>query len=297
MLDRETRAVSRPAFENPLPPATGGYRILSAAGLQWRLRELGKGPALFLLHGTGASIHSWNLLAPLLARSLRVVMIDLPGHGQTSLPPRLAIEDMAQAIGALLVEMRLRPEIVIGHSAGAAVLAQMCLDGRLAPRAIVSLNGALLPFGGAASHVFGPFARLLAVAPMVPSLVSRRLASRDAVARLVARLGSTIPAGQIDAYVELLHSHRHISAALRMMANWDLHAFSRRLPALAIPLELVVCDGDRAVPASQADQVARLLPGARVHRLSALGHLGHEEDPQRVGELILSLARDAGLDL
>jgi magnesium chelatase accessory protein len=43
-------------------------------------------PTVLLLHGTGASTHSWRALAPLLARRCTVVALDLPGHGFTGTP-------------------------------------------------------------------------------------------------------------------------------------------------------------------------------------------------------------------
>jgi magnesium chelatase accessory protein len=273
-------------------------RRISSAGLSWHVSEIGQGPSIFMLHGTGASVHSWDLLSPLLAEYYRVVMIDLPGHGRTSLPPRagLTINGMSSAIGGLLDDLQIQPELVIGHSAGAAVLTQMCLDRRIQPRAIISLNGAMLPLCGSSNRLFGPMAKLLSIMPMVPTLVSRRMANPDSVARLITQLGSNIPASQIDGYVELLRSNKHISAALRMMANWDLDTFEKRLSDLQVPLELVVCENDLAVPASQADQLAERISVARVHRLPDLGHLGHEEAPRRVFELIRRLSKESGID-
>jgi magnesium chelatase accessory protein len=273
-------------------------RRVSSAGLSWHVSEIGQGPSIFMLHGTGASVHSWDLLSPLLAEYYRVVMIDLPGHGRTSLPPRagLTINGMSSAIGGLLDDLQIQPELVIGHSAGAAVLTQMCLDRRIQPRAIISLNGAMLPLCGSSNRLFGPMAKLLSIMPMVPTLVSRRMANPDSVARLITQLGSNIPASQIDGYVELLRSNKHISAALRMMANWDLDTFEKRLSDLQVPLELVVCENDLAVPASQADQLAERISVARVHRLPDLGHLGHEEAPRRVFELIRRLSKESGID-
>jgi len=291
----DSGAAQRAPVDNTHSPLD---RRVSCAGLDWRVREVGQGALVFMLHGTGASVHSWDLLSPLLAECYRVVMIDLPGHGQTSLPPRagLTIDGMSSAIGALLDQLRIEPELVIGHSAGAAVLTQMCLDRRIEPRAIISLNGAMLPLCGSSNRLFAPLAKLLSVMPLVPALVSRRMANPEAVARLIEQLGSQVPAAQIDGYVDLLRSRKHIAAALRMMANWDLNSFAKRLVELRVPLELVVCDNDLAVPPVQAQQLAERVPVARVHRLAGLGHLGHEEDPRRVFELIQRLARESGID-
>ncbi len=61
-----------------------------------------------------------------------------------------------------------QPEVAVGHSAGAAILARMCLDGKIAPRLLVSLNGAFMPFGGAANQLLSPLAKLLVLNPVVP---------------------------------------------------------------------------------------------------------------------------------
>ncbi len=279
--------------------ASDGSRLVSAARLQWGLREAGEGAGVLLLHGTGASTHSWALLAPLLAQNARVLMPDLPGHGLTSTPAnsQLTIEGMAAAVAELLDRLEFEPAIVIGHSAGAAVMAQMCLDRAIEPATLISLNGALQPFGGYSNPIVARLTRMVASAPLLPRLLSYRLARRQSVTRLITQIGSSLSPAQVDAYVALLESDKHVSAALRMMANWDLAALARRLPALTLPLELVACGEDRAVPPAQAERLAASLPNARLHRLPGLGHLGHEEDPERVFALIRVLAADAGIEI
>src|SRR3954465_15975067 len=67
-------------------PHREASRFIEAAGLRWHVQIMGQGPAALLLHGTGASTHSFLDLAPLLARRFTVVMPDLPGHGFTATP-------------------------------------------------------------------------------------------------------------------------------------------------------------------------------------------------------------------
>ncbi len=274
-------------------------RQLQVDGFQWQLYECGQGPDILLLHGTGSSAHTWRALLPELSGSCRLLMPDLPGHGRSKAPRgrRLTIENISDALGGLLRAADVSAVFAIGHSAGAALLAQMALDEVFHPRAIVSLNGAFMPFQGAANPVFGSLARLLSAAPLVPQLVSRRLANRRAVERLISQVGSSPSQLQVDEYVSLLQSPGHIGAALGMMANWDLAGLSRRLPGLAVPLELVACEGDRAVPAVQAQMLADRVPRARVHRLSGLGHLGHEEQPSRIAPLLRTLAEEVSVAL
>ena len=62
-------------------------RFVSSGGRRWHVQQWpapsAHAPQLLLLHGTGASTHSWRDLVPLLARHAGVVALDLPGHGFT----------------------------------------------------------------------------------------------------------------------------------------------------------------------------------------------------------------------
>ena len=151
-------------------PHRESSRFVTAAGLRWHVQQWGQGPALLLLHGTGAATHSWRGLAPLLARDFTVIAVDLPGHGFTQGRPQggLSLQGMSNALAALLAELGQKPAIAAGHSAGAAIAARMILDGLLPDAAFVSLNGALATPPGIAALLFSPVAKLLAASALVP---------------------------------------------------------------------------------------------------------------------------------
>jgi magnesium chelatase accessory protein len=273
-------------------PHTDCSRFIEAGGVRWHLQDAGEGDAVLLVHGTGASTHSWAGLLPLLvAEGYRAVAVDLPGHGFSSAGPErcATLPGMAQACTELLRTVAVRPALAVGHSAGAAVLARMCVDESIAPRALISLNGALLPLRGLPGQFFAPIARLLATLPLVPALFARHAVNRRLVERLLRDTGSTLPAADVDRYHRLLCTPRHVSAALRMMARWDLEALERRLPRLPVPLHLVACQNDGTVPPAEGARLARLLRDANLYRVAGLGHLGHEEDPARIARLIASI--------
>lgn len=265
-------------------------RFIVASGLRWHVQVMGAGPALLLLHGTGAASHSWRDLAPLLARHFTVVVPDLPGHAFSEPLPasRLSLPGMAQALGDLLDKLGHTPAAAVGHSAGAAIAARMCLDGRMAPTALVSLNGAFLPPAGWPGVVFLPAARLLALSPFVPKLVARRAADPSAVQRLIDSTGSRLDAEAAALYRKLVCSPPHVASTLAMMARWDLRPLLADLPRLAPALTLFVGEGDRTLDPRQALQVARHVPAAQIVRLPGLGHLAHEEAPQSVFAHLLS---------
>ena len=272
-------------------------RFVEAGDIQWHVQEMGDGPTLLLLHGTGSATHTWAGLMPLLAADFRVVAPDLPGHGFTDLAPpdRASLPGVAGLITALLDALRADPALVVGHSAGAAILARLCLDGAMSPASLVSLNGAFMPFGRAAAPVFSGAARVLASSSVVPYMVAIQALRRRSVERLIGQTGSRLDRGQVDHYRRLVLEPRHVAGTLRMMANWDLVPLWRDLPRLATPLVLVTCGNDLAVPPGQAHTVAERVRGARLEELPDLGHLGHEEDPGRFAAIIRRVAQGAAL--
>jgi len=275
-------------------PHREASRFVSAGGLRWHVQQMGPlsgaAPVLLLIHGTGASTHSWRGLAQPLATRYRVLAVDLPGHAFTAMPttgPAMSLPGMARALGALLAALEVAPQIVVGHSAGAAIAARMCLDGLIAPKAVVCLNGALLPLAGLAGRFFSPLAKLLALHPLVPRLFAWRANEPAAVRRLIDGTGSTLDAEGVALYSRLVRSPGHVAGALAMMANWDLTPLAAELPRLRPALLLIVGSNDLTLPPAQARRVAALVPSARTVTLPGLGHLAHEEQPQQVAHAIL----------
>ncbi len=273
-------------------PNPQSSRMVRAHGIRWHVQVMGQGPTLLLLHGTAAATHSWRDLAPILARRFTVVAPDLPGHGFTDTPGsnRLGLPDMAAAVAALLRALDMQPALVAGHSAGAAIALRMTLDGTIAPRGVVALNGALMPLAGMAGQIFSPLAKLLVGLPLLPSLFAWRARDTKVVAKLLADTGSTLDAQGVALYARVIQDSRHAAAALAMMAQWDLKPLLADLPRLAAPLLLVTGANDRAVPPAQSAEIARRTPGARLDTMPGLGHLSHEEDPAGTADRIAAFA-------
>jgi magnesium chelatase accessory protein len=260
---------------------------------------MGEGAPLLLIHGTGAATHSWRGLLPLLATHFEVIAPDLPGHGFTQSPSsdRLSLAGMTADLARLLAAINVKPAITVGHSAGAAILARMCLDGKIAPRLLVSLNGAFMPFGGVANHLLSPLAKMLVLNPVVPRVLAWQASHPNAVERLIANTGSSIDDRGIALYRKLVRSPAHVAAALRMMANWKLEPLLHDLPRLTTTLVLVAAANDRSISPVVAQKVREILPQAVIERVPALGHLAHEEQPQLIADLILRYARESAAEL
>lgn len=267
---------------------------VQAGGLAWHVQRVGTGPCLLLIHGTAASTHSFRALADVLASRFELVLVDLPGHGFSAALDAPTLPRVAAALGALMGQLGVSPDLVAGHSAGAAIAIRMVLDDWIAPRAVIGLSPALKPYGGAADGIASQLARLVFINPLAAHVFSAS-ASASRVRRLIERTGSTLDATGTHYYARLLKRPSHVKGALSMMAHWNLRPLLSDLTHLNTPLTLVVGENDRATPPEDVEPLVRLIRQDMVIRLSGAGHLAHEEDPGTVADLIHKCANDTGL--
>jgi magnesium chelatase accessory protein len=276
---------NREGREWPLREAS---QFVNAGRLKWHVQTIGKGPVLLLLHGTGAATHSWAKLIPLLATKYTIVSIDLPGHGFTATPSGqgLSLSGMALLIASLVDALKIEPFAIIGHSAGAAIGAELILSGKVKATHLIALNGAFRPFDGLAAHFFPVVAKLITLNPVTIFALASGGGDIARVTKLMDGTGSKLDAQSLELYARLFGTPGHVAGVMGMMARWELDKLAPRLPSLSVPLTLIVGSGDLTIPPSVSAEVARMVPNATLITLPNLGHLAHEEDPIAVAAAI-----------
>lgn len=262
--------------------------FVSIGGARWHVQRMGSGEPLLLLHGTGASVHSWRDLMPRLAQNHDVIAVDLPRHAFTTghPPDALSLPRMAGELARLLKTLDVTPAGIVGHSAGAALALQLALDhGYAGP--IIGLNSALRPFPGIGAQLFPAVAKLFLVNPLVPRIFSGSLMREGEVERFLKRsTGSSIDATGMACYAALFRNPAHAKGALAMMANWDLPTLKARMGRIGNRVLLVHSDRDAAIPLDWTREAAGWIAQARLEVLPGLGHLAHEEAPEETAALI-----------
>ncbi|MEM7765878.1 MAG: alpha/beta fold hydrolase BchO [Pseudomonadota bacterium] len=265
-------------------PHRAHSRFWPVDGITWHVQRFGAGPTALLLHGTGAATHSFMDLAPRMAETHDVIAIDLPGHGFTQSPAHIrpSLETVTRRIAALLDALNAAPDLMIGHSAGAAIMLALADHMPTKPSQLVSLNGALSPFPGLTKFLFPAAAQLLTVGGVTAHLMARSARNRSRVLALLEQTGGAPDDRFVDRYWRLLQAPAHVSGTLRLMANWDLSGMDPVLARTQTPVLFLTGSQDQAVDPGDADRLARLSPLARTVRLDRLGHLAHEQDAGRV---------------
>ena len=283
MFDRCYPPLNWEAFKSNWPMSDMS-RWVQTPHLRWHVQILGQGPVVVLIHGTGATTHTWWQVAPLLAKDHTVLCLDLPGHGFSSEFKALSPtpHQVAQDMAVLLKTLGLEPQVMIGHSAGALVAAQWWLtQGQAAsPCALVAINPAWQSLPGPAQWLFPVGAWLIDLNPLSGWLLAQKALRPGMVERVLEQTGSRLQETSIKGYRQMWQQARHVRGVLRLMRAWDLRAVEHRLSQLQTPVQVHVGMNDATVPPSLADAAMALLPQAELKRWPGLGHLLHEECPE-----------------
>lgn len=277
------------------PNATAS-QFIENGGYLWHVQKMAgpapDAPICLLIHGTGASTHSWRDIMPLLSRHYQVIALDLPGHGFTkpNMTQRVSLPGMAKSIIALLQHINVRPDFMASHSAGTAIALEILAqtDQKMP---IIGFTPALKPFPGLAAELFPQLAKMLFTNPFMSIIFSRMARSNGQTRKFLARAtGSEIDADGIKQY-EILFSHSgHCDGALRMMANWRLDHLQKKMPMIDMPILLLHAENDTAIKPDSVIAAAKPLPLCTVQSLAGLGHLAHEEEPEKAAQIVTEFA-------
>lgn len=277
-----------------LPPDDWPLRALSrqvrVRPHDWHIQQDGTGPDVLLIHGTGASTHSWRYMLPLLSRQARVTAVDLPGHGSTRLGNRMrsSLSALSDDLVTLCTDQGIAPSLIVGHSAGAAIGLRVAEKLGQGAR-LAGINPALHPFEGLAGVMFPVAARMMAMTPGLARQLARQMRQPGRVLSLLRGTGSDIPASQMNLYARLFRDTDHVEGTLLMLAQWSLDGLLADLPGLDTHCLFLTGSQDRMVPPVSAVHAAARMKHARVESLDGYGHLVHEEAPQAVAEALRPL--------
>ena len=272
----------------PIWPEGSLGQSVAVAGCGWRVSRYPApgAPKLLMLHGTGASAHSFGPLAHRLAGRFDMLAVDLPGQGRSRMASgcRPGLSSFARAILELLRTLDYRPDYLVAHSAGVAIGLEACVHQRLAVRRLFGINAALKPM--AFNAIFAPMARFLAAVPMTSTFLAWQ-GRNGGADNLLANTGSAIPRESRDVYASLFAEPDHIGSTLSMMANWDLSRLDADLGRLETPATLIAALDDPMVGASVSREAAGRMKHGEFVALKSGGHLVHESQPEAIADIIL----------
>jgi pimeloyl-[acyl-carrier protein] methyl ester esterase len=222
-------------------------------------------PPVVLLHGWAMNAAAWGELPARLGRELKVLALELPGHGENDAPAPGSLDELAERLAPLVPA----GAVVAGWSLGAQVALRLALRQERKIHALVLIGATPRfvaaedwPHGMPVGH-FNAFAAQLAADPA--TTIDRFVA--------LAGLGSQKPKGLAAQLGDLLARRTRaklpaLTAGLEILRNADLRP---EIAALRVPTWVIHGEGDAIVPAGAGRWLAKTIPGAQFVPLAA-GH-------------------------
>ena len=260
-------------------------------GTTLRVLDAGAGPAVVFVHGLGASIYSWRgILRPVLDAGHRVVAFDNRGFGFSERPDSgYSNAAYTRLLTALLDSLGIADAVLVGHSMGGAITAQVALDHPARVRGLVLI-------GPAGYGVSEPWSLRVARLPLAGRLLSG-LRGRWTVAHLLrstygdpARLTN----GDVSQYYAAAAVPRSTVALRGVFREFRFDDLRGRLGRIQAPTVLIWGAQDRWIPLSLGQEMALELANGALVAVPGAGHNVQEERPDEVVPPLLAFLR-AGL--
>jgi pimeloyl-ACP methyl ester carboxylesterase len=275
--DRPVEALA----ERWAPPPS---RFVTLQGMSVHLRDEGRidDPLpLLLLHGTSASLHTWDGWVTALAPGRRVLRVDLPGFGLTGPFPHddYDIERYVDFVIALLDHLEIPAAIIAGNSFGGQIAWEMAAAAPERVAALVLVDALGYPFEPESI----PIGFRVALNPRLQPLMTRLLPRRLVVSSVRDVYGDPgiVSTKLVDRYYELsLREGNRRALGLRLAQTFPNEARAERIASLAVPTLILWGGRDRLIPLEYGRRFARDIAGSRLVVFEALGHVPHEEAPE-----------------
>lgn len=251
----------------------------------------GSGAPVILIHGLGLNRDMWQWQLPALTAEFRVIRYDLLGHGESVKPPgSYEMDQMVEQLADLLTQLGIEHAAIVGFSLGGLIARAFALAHPEQTSALVILNSA---------HARTP-------------------EQRDSIYVRIRQVESSGPAATIDDALERWFTDEFAKRepqTLELVRQWvvandpDVYAELYKLLAdgdrgleyeianIGCPTLIVTGADDLGNSPAMAQNMAAMMPSARVEILPRLRHMALAEDPDAVNALLVPFLQNSLSDL
>jgi len=250
------------------------------ARVHYRIRGAATAPALVLLHGSNASLFTWEDWSKNLSDRFRVVSLDLPGHGLTGAVPNhdYSTKGMAVFVAEFADKIGLKKFALAGNSMGGGVAARFA---EMYPDRVTALI--LVDAGGMPGKMGDriPLAFQLLRMPWLQAVMAHanpKPLAREGLGKAIVRK-SVLTEQMIDLYTDmaLLEGTREATFERFNQTGEDYGYVKAHIRALKMPVLILWGQEDHLIPVETAHTWKAAIPGSKLIVYPATGHIPMEE--------------------
>jgi len=257
-------------------------QFVGLMGMQVHLRD--EGPRsdpqpIVLLHGTSASLHTWDGWAEALKGQRRVIRMDLPGFGLTGPMPdgNYQLTHYVDFLVALLDQLGVKQAVVAGNSFGGGLAWKLAVDHPERVSKLVLVDAAGYPYDPTSVPIGFKVAQIPWLRPVMENVLPRSMI--ESSVRNVYGDPSRITPELTDRYFELTLRAGNRHALGERFRQSPGGQYAAQIPSVKQPTLILWGGQDRLIPPDNADHFQRDIAGSRLVVFDGLGHVPHEEDP------------------
>jgi pimeloyl-ACP methyl ester carboxylesterase len=252
-------------------------QFMTLNGMKIHYRDEGAGTPIVLIHGTGASLHTWNDWTKDLVKDYRVIRLDLPAYGLTGKDPkkRYTSKDYVDLLDAFLAELKVDQFHLAGNSLGGLI---SWLYASYYPEKVNKLI-LLDPSGFPFKNI--PMVIKLAKTPVLNNFV-RYVTPRSFIEKNIKEVyydHSLIKTSTIDRYYDLTLFEGNRDAFIDR-AYVEREDYRERLSLIKSPTLILWGENDAWIPVSDAPKFKSAIENAQVVIMPKTGHVPMEERPK-----------------
>ena len=257
--------------------------FISIDGINVHYRDVGKGEAILLIHGTGASLHTWEKWIDILSPGYRVISFDLPGFGLTGPDPNhnYQISRYTAILDSLMVKLKVDSFHIAGNSLGGLVAWRYTSQ---FPQKILTLNlidAAGLPQPGKKPPFIFQLAKLPILSTLMQKVTPKSIIENSMLD--VYKNDQLVTEKLIDRYFELSLREGNRTAFVKRMSQLNEKLDINDLKKITAPVLIQWGKDDRWIPLAKGYEFKKIIPKAEL-KIYDSGHVPMEENPMETVE-------------
>ena len=265
--------------------AASRFEVLES-GLRVHYRDEGNrnGRVIVLIHGSNASLHTWEKWVAILGKDYRIISLDLPGHGLTGKNPAGVYDNASyvDVVDRLLVKLNIDKAVIGGNSMGGGVSWLYTIRHPDKVEALLLVDASGQPYAKSGEIPLGFRLMRTPVLKEAARFIAPRSIFESSV-KTSMNVQSKIDDKLIDRYWELNRYPGNREATMQRFSTPNSMTPGTRdtLAKIKVPVLILWGARDNLIPVSSAKWFAEAIPQARVIIYPDVGHIAMEEIPQK----------------